>query len=181
MGAIAALIVSVAVLIHLARTDPKRRRVFGMPEYEGRRWVWLSLAVLCAPGIALLASGDAAGFTIWLGALTVLGWGVAAVSPARAEALRSMALALAGRGGHGMYAGWRGIVHNLRAARSGFAFLRDGAERIALLEARIGQLESEIEGMKPATRHLGSAGAGAKNCSKPGIDAVSSNHEAVGR
>lgn len=84
---IAAVFVSAAVLVHLARSDPKRRRVFGLPAYEGRRWVLPSLAVLAAPGIGLLVTGDAAGFTIWLGILTVTGWGVAALNPHRSAAL----------------------------------------------------------------------------------------------
>ena len=88
---IAGLCISTAVLVYLAHTDPKRRRVFGRPPHEERRHVWSSLFILSVPGIWLLMSGNGAGFTIWLGGLTVVGWGVAATNPARAEALRDAA------------------------------------------------------------------------------------------
>ena len=80
---IAGLCISTAALAYLTHTDPKRRRVFGQPGYQRPRRVWSSLLVLSAPGIWLLISENGAGFAIWLGALTVIGWGVAATNPRR--------------------------------------------------------------------------------------------------
>lgn len=134
---IAALAASLAALIHLARTDPKRRRVFGLPEYQRKRRSRLLLAVLIVPGITLLATGDAAGFTIWLGALTVTGWGVAALDPQRSAAVGTRIL------GTGSNA-WDRAVACFNTLRNHYRTLRDTLERIKALERRVAELEAEI-------------------------------------
>ena len=179
--AIAAVLVSTAAVVHLTRTDPKRRRVFGLPDYENRRRTGASLALLFAPGAALLVAGDGAGFTIWLGALTVLGWGIAAMSPAQAGSLRSGMSAFAGCALTRTASGWRGAVHGLHAARAGILFLRDGGERIALLEARIDRLEAELQEVEASTRQPDSTGNFAGNRDLPGTDNAMSRRDAVGR
>ncbi len=80
---IVALTASVTALAHLAHADPKRRRAFGLPLYAKRRRTTITLVILLLPGVGLLALGDSAGFTIWIGGLTLLGWGIAAVRPKR--------------------------------------------------------------------------------------------------
>lgn len=137
----AALAVSTAVLIHLARTDPKRRRVFGLPEHQGRRWTKASVAVLIAPGIALLATGDAAGFTIWLGALTVIGWGIAALNPGRSAAVGAAFRRSIGRTGTAALGVWHGVC----SMRDLYVTLRAAPARIEALEARVAELEAEAE------------------------------------
>lgn len=144
----AAVLVSVAAIVHFAWTDPKRRRVFGLPAYDGPRRTWPALAVLVMPGVLLLGAGDAAGFTIWLGALTVFGWGVAAVNPHRAEAFTAFAGRRGGAVTAGVIAGGRGSVAAVRAARGFYRTLRDAPARIAALEQRVEELEAELASLK---------------------------------
>lgn len=78
---LAAVTASLVGLAYLTVTDPKRRRVFGLPP-RSRRLAPAAGALVFLPGAALLAAGLAAAFVIWLGATTVLGWRVAARAPA---------------------------------------------------------------------------------------------------
>lgn len=155
VAVIVALCMSVAVLAYLAHTDPKRRRVFGEPAYEKPRHVRLSLGLLAVPGILLLWAGDGAGLTIWLGALTVLGWGVAAVSPQGAERVRSRVAAIAGQSGARIVSGWRRLADALGAVVGAVAFMRHAPGRIAALEERVADLEAALERMQqPALRFM---------------------------
>lgn len=147
MAAIAvfvALGVSVAALIHLAHTDPKRRRVFGLAEYDGRRWTYPSLALLALPGVLLLVSGNGAGFTVWLGALTVLGWGVAALDPHRSAAVGADVRRWTGGAGRAVAASRSGVIDRFRACRDLYRALGEAPARIAALEARIDELERKV-------------------------------------
>lgn len=143
---IAALSIGVAALIHLARTDPKRRRVFGLPAHVGPRRTRIALAALIVPGIGLLALGNGAGFTVWLGALTVLGWGVAALDPVRSQALLSRAAGMTGKLGGTARAAWHGSAEAVRTLRDGYRFLSKGPARIAALEERVAELEAQLAG-----------------------------------
>lgn len=67
-------------LAYLAATDAKRRRAFGLGA-RPRRFAWPARVAVFAPGLALATAGAWAAFTIWLGAATVAGWGVAASPP----------------------------------------------------------------------------------------------------
>ena len=65
-----------------ASRDAKRRRVYRLPVLRVRtRDRWLRGLLVLAPGFALLWTGDTAGFTIWLGVLTLAGWCVALIRP----------------------------------------------------------------------------------------------------
>jgi hypothetical protein len=136
IASIVAIGVSCFALLRLAHFDPKRRRALGLPEETGRRGRGL-LALLLVPGGGLLLLGDAAGLMIWFGALTLLGWGIAAGDPRRL-----------GRG----WAWARGIP-----SRIGL----DGAARVRALEVRVAALEAELEktrGLAPSP--TGAAGPG---------------------
>jgi len=143
LGTALAVVASGAGLVMLAAEDPKRRRVHGLTAVKPRRRA-AALMLLAAPGLGLALLGNAAGFTIWLGAATVAGWAVAATPPARAEAMSD---ALRG-----------GLASALtRAGRLGAALRarrEDGtAARIAALEARVAALEAERSGApRPAPR-----------------------------
>lgn len=78
---LAAVAVTLLALAHLTATDPKRRRAFKLPPPR-RRFAWPAGVLALAPGAALLAAGAGAAFVIWLGAITVLGWLIAARTPA---------------------------------------------------------------------------------------------------
>lgn len=145
---IAAVLISVAVLVHLARSDPKRRRVFGLPDYEGRRWTKASLAILAAPGLLLLVSGDAAGFTVWLGALTVTGWGVAALSPQRSAALGNAFTRAFGHAGGALTAAATGVGDFIRTIQGLHRAFQDSTTRIDALEMRVAELEAELTRLK---------------------------------
>ena len=77
---LAAVAVSLAGLVYLAATDPKRRRAFNLPPCS-RRLALFAWIVVFAPGAALLAAEQTAAFVIWLGAGTIAGWLVAAKAP----------------------------------------------------------------------------------------------------
>lgn len=178
---IAGLCISTAAVAYLAHTDPKRRRVFGLPEFERQRWTKASLAVLLAPGILLLVSGNGAGFTIWLGGLTVIGWGVAATTPARAETWREIAWTRLTRTIRIVVRGRSNLVLAVRRVRAGILFLCDGAERVAALEARIDQLESEVRGNKPTPQRLQAIDAETSGRDAFEVQERLSSREAVGQ
>ena len=71
-----ATLISALCLTLLAASDPKRspgRRA----ALSGLRRLAIVLAIL--PGAVLAITGDWVGFLIWLGAVAVLGWTIAAV------------------------------------------------------------------------------------------------------
>lgn len=78
---LSAVAVTLLGLAYLTATDPKRRRAFKRPP-PSRRLVLPAFALVFAPGVALLVFGQGAAFVMWLGAVTVLGWLVAARAPA---------------------------------------------------------------------------------------------------
>lgn len=61
---------------------------------------------------------NGAGFKIWLGALTVIGWGVATTNPARAEAWRETAQATVNITGRIVILGWPRLVSGVRSVRA---------------------------------------------------------------
>lgn len=78
--------VSALCLVWLARYNPRRRRAHGLPKVDHTIFASRILLVLSiAPGVALLLLGHSAGFVLWLGAISILGWWVAAFPPKRAS------------------------------------------------------------------------------------------------
>ncbi|GAB3273163.1 hypothetical protein GCM10027297_06230 [Parahaliea aestuarii] len=71
-------------LAWLAAVNPKRRRVYGLsrpaPVVPWQKWAMAVLVLL--PGVLLVVFGQVAGFVLWLGAVTVIGWMVALRRPA---------------------------------------------------------------------------------------------------
>ncbi|MEL6206231.1 MAG: hypothetical protein AAFR47_13115 [Pseudomonadota bacterium] len=124
--------VSLAGLGYMAVTDAKRRRVFDLPAFTGRRWLWPARAAVFGPGLVLAAAGHWSGATIWAGAVTVLGWAMAALPPATYARLWAEIAAGLGTG--------KGL---LKATRSGAAPLFASAcARAAHLTARAPPLAS---------------------------------------
>lgn len=80
LATLAAILVSLAGIILLIASDPKRRRVFGLPEAR-RRPATLACLLILAPGAALLIAGQSAAFVMWLAAVPLVGWALAAVPP----------------------------------------------------------------------------------------------------
>lgn len=72
---LACILLSAAALALLGVTDAKRRRaagaMSGSPSPTARRTL---AATALAPAVALAWAGQASGFVIWLGALTLAGW-----------------------------------------------------------------------------------------------------------
>ena len=144
LAAIVATAVSLAALAYLAATDPKRRRVFGLAPFAGRRLVGPALAAVFLPGVLLLALGNGAGFIVWLGALSVAGWGVAALSPAQATRLRAWTETVTAALGEGVALSTeRALAGAANAARWTKA-AAGMPRRIAVLEARVSALEAEL-------------------------------------
>lgn len=77
---LAAIGLSLAGIVLLTATDPKRRRVFGLPDAKHRPAALACLLIL-APGVALLIAGQSAAFVMWLAAVPLAGWALAAIPP----------------------------------------------------------------------------------------------------
>lgn len=129
-----ALTASLAAFGYLAATDAKRRRVFGQDPRPRAGWqTATALTTLAAPGVLLLVGGDAAGFVIWLGAVSVAGWGLAALPPRRGEGLAAeIAMSV------------RHAWHQGQAAAQALGHLRRLPARVAELEVRVADLEAEL-------------------------------------
>jgi hypothetical protein len=128
---------SLAALGWVAATDPKRRRAFGLPPHPGPRRTGTAWLLALLPGVVVPLWGGGAGFVIWLGAVTVAGWGLAALPPDRPaawiEALRRRLPPVQ--------------AHAARLRRWGEAALRSvrpGRPDVAALERRIADLEARV-------------------------------------
>lgn len=75
------ILTSLAGLAYFVWTDPKRRRIHKQAEIPQRRTIWLARIAVIGPGVWLLSTGHWSGLTIWAGALTTLGWAMAAIPP----------------------------------------------------------------------------------------------------
>lgn len=148
LAAVPALAVTLVALGWLTVTDPKRRRAFRRPTFTGRRRVAVAWMVVLLPGVLLLATGEAAGFLIWMGAASVAGWAMAAIPPARAARIR------------------RSLDRPLRRARSAIAALAGllerlrpvpayAVDRIDALERRVAMLEAALGGRAAGGRRNG--------------------------
>lgn len=126
--------VSLAGLGYLAATDPKRRRAFRLPPVAKRR-PRLGWAAALVPGALVAALAGAGSFFVWFGAVTVVGWTLAATRPEAAEATRRALAAAAGRLGERLAA--------LRRPAS--------PDRVAALEARLAALEAEVAALRGDT------------------------------
>lgn len=145
LATLVATLLSIAALAYLAATDAKRRRVFGYAPFPGRRHVWPALAVTFLPAPALLAFGNSAGLIVWLGAITVAGWGVAALTPTQARRLHTGVGSAAGRVGRGLSVTAKRSFSRAIAAGSRLADIAQMPDRIATLEARVVALEAELK------------------------------------
>lgn len=85
---LAAVAATLLGLAYFTASDPKRRRAFKLPP-RGRSLTLPACALVFAPGIALLAFGQGAAFAMWLGAVSVVGWLLAARAPASSALSRS--------------------------------------------------------------------------------------------
>jgi hypothetical protein len=153
--ALAGTAVSFAAIGYLAATDPKRRSAFRLPPVPRRhpRLAWTALLV---PGLAVAGLAGGGGFLAWFGAVTVVGWAVAAVRP---DGSGTLGLALA----DGL-ARLRDLsaeaVQRLRAIAARLVALRPALlarastardpDRVAALEARVSALEAELAALRGA-------------------------------
>lgn len=68
---------SLVGLVLLALSDPKRARLNRRSQWLGRGARRTVSALVCLPGLILLAQGFYAAVLLWLGALLLGGWGLA--------------------------------------------------------------------------------------------------------
>jgi len=101
-----ALLISFAGLIHLCVINDKRRRVFQQAAFTGPRYVLAARAALFGPGVVFALTGHAAGFVIWLGSLSVIGWAIVAIAPLQWEQIAAGIRSLPQHLRHG-WAWWR--------------------------------------------------------------------------
>ena len=67
-------------LAYLTASNPKRQRAFNL-QPRSRRFVWPACGLVFAPGLALLVASEGAAFVMWLGAVSIAGWLIAARAP----------------------------------------------------------------------------------------------------
>jgi len=127
---LAAIAVSLAGVGYLAGTDPKRRRAFRLPP-AARSSPRLGWALVLAPGVLLPFAAGGAGFTVWIGAVSVVGWAIAALPPERTARVGRRCA---------------GLVDRL----AGFRLRPPAHDRLAALEARIRALEAQLAAAHPA-------------------------------
>ena len=141
LAIVTAVAASTAALAYLAAGDAKRRRVFGLSPLERKAWqTWLAIAGVLAPAVLLLyGGGGGAGFAVWCGAVSVVGWALAATSPAQATAMGRRVTG-------GMAAAGRILRAVIRTAR--------GTEdaRLTRLERRVDALEAALARHEPAAK-----------------------------
>lgn len=127
-----AIALSLVGLAWLTGTDPKRRRAFRLPPAAAShpRAGW---AVALLPGLALPFFAGGGGFTIWIGAVSVAGWAIAALPPERTARLA----------GH-----WATLIGRITAGPARGTSSPSG-DRIAALEARILALEAQLATIAP--------------------------------
>lgn len=129
---------------HLVLTDPKRRRVLGQSPYIGKRRIWLARILVWAPGIAAAVAGQLVLFVIWLGALTLLGYAIAAAPAGSSALIRGFVLAIR-RWAAGFLVRAKAIVVRFAVA---FGWRQTEHERltshIAALEAQVADLERRL-------------------------------------
>ena len=75
-------------LAYLTASDPKRRRAFRLPP-RSRRFLWPACGLVFAPGLTLLIAGEGAAFVMWLGAVSLAGWLIAARAPSAIAPFKS--------------------------------------------------------------------------------------------
>lgn len=153
--------VSFAAIGYLAATDPKRRSAFRLPPVA-RRHPRLAWAALLAPGAVVAALAGGGGFLAWFGAVTVVGWAVAAMRPDGSGAL-GLALAdararlrdLSAAAAQALRPVVAGIAARLAALRPALPARTPAAPdpgRVAALEARVSALEAELAALRGAAR-----------------------------
>lgn len=172
---LAGLGVSLAALAWIAAGDPKRLRAFRRPVVV-RRGVGLAWALALAPGVLVPLWGGSGGFFVWLGAATVAGWAMAAVSPDRVAATRAALLAAAEAAAARLAAAVGPAAARARGAWSrlrsfGTAALPrpvPGDGRYAEMERRLRELEAEVAVLRRAAGGGGApAGAEVIELSRP--------------
>lgn len=135
----AAVTATLIATVWLAATDPKRRRAFRLPPFQGNRRPRLTVLVALAPAVLLLWAGNGVGFLVWLGTSSVAGWAVAAVSPIRAARAAEWLASTGAR-----------IANSARTAGEGATGAAGrSASRIDALERRVAALEAALAGTSP--------------------------------
>lgn len=76
-----ACVISLTGLGYFVVTDAKRRRTHGQQALARRPYVPAARFLIFAPGALLMFDANWSGLAIWAGVVTVLGWGISAVSP----------------------------------------------------------------------------------------------------
>jgi hypothetical protein len=137
---LAAVAVSLAGVGYLAGTDQKRRRAFRFPPapQASPRLGW---GLVLLPGVLLPFAAGGAGFAVWIGAVSVAGWAIAALPPERTARLRRHCSRLAELV-PARIAGWRPGLPRVAARPR-------PDDRIAALEARIHALEAQLAAARP--------------------------------
>ncbi|MEM8553497.1 MAG: hypothetical protein AAGF71_01590 [Pseudomonadota bacterium] len=142
MGTIltASIVLSLVGLVYLASTDPKRRRAHGQSPVNRRLFLWPARLFVFGPGIVLIAIAHWSGLAIWAGAVTVLGWIMAAVSPSQYAQAQDVII---------------DSTQNL--AKSSVAYV---SPAVAAVGTMAGNLSSKIVRLRPATEPPVPAGPG---------------------
>ncbi len=151
-----AVLVSAGAVAYLMATDPKRRRAFDRPEPVRGRSPWAASLILFLPGIVLGYLGNWSAFTIWFAAITVIGWGMVAVSPRQWTRAGNMLLRVNRAAAERVSMSWA----RLRAYTRAVSAL---SKRFEAAEDRVAELERRVAGLEQALAAATSGDSGAIN------------------
>lgn len=140
------ILLSLGGLGYLAFADPKRRRTFKLAPLARRPGLWPARIAVFAPGVALILASHWSGLAIWAGAVTVLGWILAALPPQRyATGLANMAF-----GGQRLRASIHSLIQNA-APGPGRSLFKTPPGKFAATAAHLwprGKRKPEIENLR---------------------------------
>lgn len=146
MIAVLCIVASIAGIALLASADAKRGRAAGLKRAPLAPPVaWAARVLIFAPGLVLAGLGAWSPFAIWIGTVSVIGWGLAAMpvggwTMVAAASRRGCESAL----GH--------VARDIRGAavlaKQAIAALTSASHRLRQLEARVEALETELSRLK---------------------------------
>lgn len=137
-------IISICGICYLAVTNPKRRRAFNLAILNRRRWVWAARLSIILPFLLLIFTANWSGLSIWAGAVTVLGWIVAATSPHHLAAVRRASIRVFEQVRNRSSAAISSIFSSENSV-SGKLYLKANKHELSKARKKIKQLEGKIE------------------------------------
>ncbi|MEM9329925.1 MAG: hypothetical protein AAGA53_01290 [Pseudomonadota bacterium] len=152
-------ILSICGICYLAVTNPKRRRAFDLAVLSERRWIWPARLSVIVPFLFLVFTANWSGLSIWAGAVTVLGWIVAATSPHQISAIKRVVARIVLEATARSSAAISNVLNNENAISGKLSLLASkqdlskAKKKIRQLEGKIAKLEKKISEFEIDGKH----------------------------